>query len=1267
MFDITGDYITRLNDEDLRELVTRLCEAELRRANLPLASLTSGGNQNAADGGVDVRIELPDQLVSLDFIPKGVTGFQVKKPDMPASKIQEEMRPDGVLRPAIVQLGAQHGAYIIVSAQGSVADGPLQNRKKAMQSAIADLPQGMSLHLDFYDRDRLARWVRDYLGVALWLRERLGEPLAGWRTYGNWAFGDPKDSEYLLDDKCRIVAPQTHLQLTVEQGIQSMRATLKEAGGVVRLVGLSGTGKTRLAQALFDPRIGSDTLDRATVAYVDQGSDDPPTPSARDMIHRLSTEGIRAILVVDNCNPVTHRELAQSVRTAGGLINLITIEYDVSDDEPEETHVFRLEPASEKIIEEILGRLIPNLSQANCQHIANFSGGNARVALALARTVEKDENLGTLRDAELFRRLFHQRQESGDALMRAAEVCSLIYSFDGETTDGESAELTILAELAGIPTNELFRHANTLRSRDLIQRRSKWRAVLPHAIANRLARQALNNIPTGTIIHAFSKAGRERLLKSFSRRLGYLHDCEQAIQIAEAWLTPENGQSNLAQLNDLGLDLFNNLAPIAPEAALCAIESTINGEGGKAFVSVDTHKRWMWCNLLRSIAYEPQYFNRAVLLLAKYVAKEPLGHNYNSARSYFIELFHLYLSGTHAPVEHRLEVIRQLLSADNAALNSAGIEALGAMMETMHFHSSHDFSFGARPRDFGWEPATGEDTVAWFRAVIAFARNQALSNTPHTQPIKALLAQHFRGLWLHAGVCAELEQLSKDFSVPDRWSDGWLSIREVIYFDIEKMSPEFADRTRLLESELRPQSLEQKIGAYLLSDSHRHFDLVDMEAGADESSTAHDEAWQRICRLVENLAIEANASPATLNPLLPRLLCKDGPLIGQFGRGLVKGAQDVELVWQQLCDIFETLPESERNVALLQGVIASTHELAQTKANLFLDMALSAPALAPLFPLLQTSINIDETGTRRIISSISSGLAQPWTYAHLGYGRASDAIPLPLFREILLGISALQNGYRIAVDVFGMRLHSLKCSNIDIDLETTLLGRELLILNDYSNNNANHAYRISEIAAACLKGKNAHDDAIIIARNLAKASRGHHFEVREYGKLISTLFQLQPLAAIQELLKPMSRGRSVLYYITGPRQSSPANAAPPEILMKWAMKSPKVRMPILAEEVHLFAKNGENDTCSWSPLALGILEVAPDRKMILEIYADRFYPRSWSGSLADVLIPYLSLTKELQSHKDPLIAAWANEQAALIKLRIEEDRKRERRQDESFE
>lgn len=128
--------------------------------------MTAGGNQDAADGGIDVRIDCPKEIEDPDFVPRRQTGFQVKKPDMPRGAILEEMCPKGMLRQSIRELADASDAYVIVSSLGSVADAPLADRRQAMRDALGDIPNAAQLHTDFYDRVRLTSWVNEYAGIV---------------------------------------------------------------------------------------------------------------------------------------------------------------------------------------------------------------------------------------------------------------------------------------------------------------------------------------------------------------------------------------------------------------------------------------------------------------------------------------------------------------------------------------------------------------------------------------------------------------------------------------------------------------------------------------------------------------------------------------------------------------------------------------------------------------------------------------------------------------------------------------------------------------------------------------------------------------------------------------------------------------------------------------------------------------------------------------------------------------------------------------------
>ena len=243
----------------------------------------------------------------------------------------------------------------------------------------------------------------------------------------------------------------------------------------------------------------------------------------------------------------------------------MTVEYNIRDDTPEGTEVFRLEASSEDVVAKIVAGRCPGLSPVDAQSIGTFSGGNARVGLALAHTTRAGESLSGLSDEDLFLRLFHQRHDEDVGLRGSAEACALVYSFDAETMTGDELEIARLAALADCTPSALYRHIAELSRRGLMQERSRWRAVLPHAIANRLAARALENIPVSRIEEELVERAPERLIKSYSRRLSYLHDSKAAARIAESWLSASGLLgANVGNLNRLGMTLLTNIAPVAP-------------------------------------------------------------------------------------------------------------------------------------------------------------------------------------------------------------------------------------------------------------------------------------------------------------------------------------------------------------------------------------------------------------------------------------------------------------------------------------------------------------------------------------------------------------------------------------------------------------------------------------------------------------------------------------------------------------------------------
>ena len=133
------------------------------------------------------------------------------------------------------------------------------------------------------------------------------------------------------------------------------------------------------------------------------------------------------------------------------------MEYDVREDLPEETNVYSLEPASDLVIERLILSRFGFISEPTARVISKLSGGNFRIAIAIASTIKEGGNTASLKDEELFKRLFIQRHGSDSSLERSAEVLSILYSFNFKGELGtESEELMFLNKLSGIKADDLY-------------------------------------------------------------------------------------------------------------------------------------------------------------------------------------------------------------------------------------------------------------------------------------------------------------------------------------------------------------------------------------------------------------------------------------------------------------------------------------------------------------------------------------------------------------------------------------------------------------------------------------------------------------------------------------------------------------------------------------------------------------------------------------------------------------------------------------------
>jgi hypothetical protein len=1258
LFHIDTADIQRLNDVQARELVARLCNADVIGHGASTAAVTWGGDQRAKDGGVDVRVDIDPPVGIRGYVKNDRCAFQVKAEKFPPGKIPGEMAPKGKLRPAFEDLAMTGGAYIIVSTRDDFADGALKARRTAMTQCLTSHGKTGKVEIDFYDARKIANWVEQHAAIVVWVKKVLGRQLNGWQPYAAWAYGEVDvDAEYLIDDRVKILLPDSDEGIDIRTAIDRLRSDLSKNVSV-RIVGLSGVGKTRLVQALFDPRIKTPArvLDAENVIYTDLS--DNPTPQPSEMVEALVSERSQCTLVVDNCGQETHGKLTEIAKRPGSRLRLITIEYDIRDDLPEGTRCYQLDGSSDEVVKELLRRRYAFLSYNDLDKIAEFSDGNARVAFALAATGESTGALARLRDSELFERLFHQKNTRSDQLLRAAEVVSLQYSFDGEDMS-DGSELAGLASLAELSVSSLTRHIAELRRRGLIQARGKWRAVLPHAIANRLAARALESLPPEGVLKVLSENASERVARSFSRRLGYLHESQAVREIVRAWLPKDGRYGDLTKATELGREIFSNVAPVHPEAALAALERGIQSD---EFVSTEHRGRGRFIRLTRSLAYDSELFDRAVGVLLRFALAEPVDYNYEPARDVLKSLFRAHLSGTEARSEQRAKIVRDLLWSNGDQRQSLGLALLDAALEAWSFTSYLGFEFGARKRGFGWSPRTREDVKSWYSPFIDIAVEAGRSKSDTGRQSRVILGESLRGLWVRAGLRGEIRSAANALMAVDSWPEGWLGTRRVLRWDRGRIDANSLEDLQRLEEELAPKDLAAKIAAKILA---RGSFASDVELAKDDGNPA-GVAYRRSETEAEELGQIAALDQALVLELLPKLLKTSNARVRRFGLGLGQELADVPALLTRARELIANAKPGSISLLLIRGLISGWQTVSPQTISSFLDDALYDEVWSNWFVELQVCVDLGEVAFERILKSLELGTTPVWQYQYLGMGRSTDplsVVQISQFIDKLMKRS--KDDPSVVIDLLAMVVHCAKEKDLEYQHKLSRFCTEFLRKMDWSlvnedNSGSNHdIIEIIDFALATAQSENLVNGTL--QSMLSGRDDSPRTHARELGQWLTPFFKHYPALALNAVHRPDNNGkyRKMINRVStlDDEQETAIGSVPIEKLLEWCEISPQDRYLFAAGTCQLFAKGGDATGGDSAALAISdaakrVLAGAPDKSAVLAIYIDRFRPSGWSGSLAQTMKERLPLLGQLRAVADAKLGSAITIAAKDLEERI---------------
>jgi len=1283
-FEVTPAQIEVLDQSQLVELLRRLVAAELLANAVPLRAARVAAQINIPDGGEDGRVDWQGGPNETEYLPSRFCVFQSKAGNPTRVKLQDEVWAKKERKPgerpepsrAVGELLERSGSYVVVTATAIVGQ-EIRDRVAAIEQAIRDAGcDPDALHaIEIYDANSLSDWVSVHPSVALWLNESLRHvDLSGFQTHDGWMRSlDVSAVSYVDDDQARFrrisanpdsseSSASSHEQVKFGVAAADAAAFLSVGGRALRIVGTSGYGKTRFAFELFSKdRSKLDRLDPETLVFASY--EDVKTRLAAIALD-LADGGAPTILVVDDCPDEAHRDLAAKARRSGSLLRVITTDVETRCQNTAQNLVVEVGAASSKIVEDIARQVAPSISGSDVGFVRDLADGFPRMALLAAQAISDGyDALGTVED--LIDRIVWGRSIRDPDTERILALASFftVVGVDGDV----ASELDTLSTILGTTAANSYQRLDSMRHRGVTVRRGDYIEVQPLPLAARLAARLLESQPSEWLADLFSAVRSEQMQFRFLERLRWLDRSENAQRFADRLLEKLRTLDDLK--NDRGAKLLDQLLHVAPDKAMAVLQRIIGDSGAEELRQLaDRGRRDVVC-ALEKLVFRRNTFVAAATLLRRLGAAETENRISNNASGTFKELYQLYLSGTEAPPEERLRVIDDGLSSSDEAERTLCVEALGTMLDRYHFTRSggaEQIGSAAPLRD--WEPKVWGDVFNYHRSALSRLLKIACSGDRLALTAQGLIESHVREMLSLPALFDDVRESIVRICASNGFSPRAVyGVNAWLFFDRRAAPDDYSAKVRALYDALVPDDVVDRV---LLFTTGWQGDLYDPDVSYGPSDNDHEYSVRQSVALAE---IVAAAGGDLLDQALRKLTTRQLHGIFSFSRRLAERVGDpIELLHAALrassAEGASTL-ETRFFSGLISGAETHSHATAVGCVKIVLRDARFEGVLASMIG----SVRIDEELLAIVVGLLHEKRLTPGSAATLSYGRGLDHLSPKSFEAFLDALIEMgADGCWSALDVVAMYQHGRP----DLAPEVAALFRKILV-----------SPRLFETARAGQMGGHHFEQAVqllsrhgyldgayaaeLTERILAlgtdadfELQLGLDDSARKVLKLLIADFPAevwQKLQVLFDLTDATTRFRMANLFQMEDAEANTGGLLsefPREILMTWFRENPSERMEILLGWLPI-VESEEGGRMRWNAELEQFISEHVTHPEQLSVIASRFHPRSWWGSLADRLEPFLSLLREWWGHSNGAVRSWAIETHERLTKMIAEERRRD--------
>ncbi len=1253
MFTVEADEIKDFTGDELVELLRRLIYAEAQKSGVPLRGVHVPLQITVADGGVDGSIVWTGGAASTDYFPGRDIIFQCKAKDKGNVQWEHEVwaKPSQaktvavkVLNDAVRDVLARGGSYIGITTTALPGNRPA-DRVKAIKKGITTAGGNAALlaAIDVYDGNKLADWASAHPGVAVWIKQRNATiELSGFSTLEQWGKRSENAAPAFVDspDRKFSLGPYDADAIDFSQLAARLADDLDEPHSSARVWGASGIGKTRALHYALSTTTG--LLSGVTAANFIFCDYNEVTSRLWDVANQIVKEGSVAVLVVDGCPLREARRLNDIARGEGSELRVITVGADGIDHD-EDCVMIRPTPADRSTIRGILKAGLPRKKADELDYLAEFCDGFPRIAVSFTKSYG---TTGIRKSADAVAQQILDNAKAEPDTVRALEGLSL---FSQLSPDEHPHAFNDIAEtLVHMKGELMYENLVIAAGQHLVARSYGTMISQPRPIADFLALRRLDYLRPSTLI-GFLGDSLPHHRKAMLARWRYLTRSQTLSDVVHSLL--RGSFADKAIINPAVAEYLPAFAYVEPNRMANALFFAIRDMSLDDLVDVEVTAELV--DTLRLLAGRQDSFwpaAQTILRLAAVADTENSQPIVNLLR----QIFQVALAGTQADDRRRREALEQALEEDDPRIRRAGVEALGAMIQT-YLSRSEDFEqVGAEPYQPEWAPPDNGTMYAYFNWALERLREVWIKDVSLRPAIEDHVAGDLRNL-LMPELLPTLEAFIHDVvAASGHYLAATKNIGDWLYFDSPEIPTNFSAAVRALYDETMPKDpvdLVLLYSRFWVSDIHD----PDRRYAQDHDNPDFEYGARRAAALAAGIAADPDQRARAIRAMASQELNSPHP----FAHALAEHLPNPLEAFEQAVSVLDATGRAGANFvgsllsALDRRLANEPDEVAKLEAIANQSTVLSANRM-----YIATSLRVTDVRLDGLTEEVRQKLVTPAQTVVISYGRGlAEVSPAALSRFIRALVDrGDEGGAWAALEILSMVTHAAKALSPDMIELVKLALLSPSIADGFEGNASNADYNYDRMlrlvdAAGAIDASFARAFALQIEHACRTTGGRGGRSSDALRAALPIVIQRTPtevwpvLAGFYEIATRVERERlntiisatKLFAYDVSRTGAGALFGTPLKLMLDWVKSDPDTRIGFLLTFFPILEQKG--DAFIWHPALQQLAGLYGGRKRFKDALRQRIYPSSWGGSLNAHLTSFKAPLASWTKHR--LLGDWA--------------------------